>query len=879
MTEPVVDPRTQLQSALGDAYVVEREVGSGGMATVWLAHDRKHKRPVAIKVLHPHLAASVGADRFQREIEVAARLQHPHILSVHDSGNANGLLWFSMPFIEGETLRARLERERQLPVAEAVRITREASQALQYAHNHGVVHRDIKPENLLLTSDGSTLVADFGVARALGVDADLEGQRFTETGMVVGTPQYMSPEQASGERVIDARTDMYSLATVLYEMLAGEPPFTGPNPQTIRAKMLSGPPPSVRRSRPSIAPKLDAALDRALAPAPADRYGSVAEFARTLTTAEMATQGALLPHSARRREQVLAIALAAVLVLGAAAIWYRLRPPASPVGNSALAVLPFENDGDTSNAYFADGITDEIRGKLTALPALRVIARASSNQYRRTEKSPQQIAQELGAGYLLTGVVRWETSPNRARRVRVSPELVQISRENAPRTIWQQTYDTTLADVFQVQSAVAGEVAANLGILLKPQAQAQLAQKPTQNLAAYEAYLRSTSFDGVDLPSLRRALAEANRAVELDSNFAAAWARVGQLHAVIFSNGTQVPANGDSSRVATNRAVMLAPGAYETWISRAFYWTLVATNQSRALADLDTAYRLAPSSADVLRSLGQLEATVGLWDKGLAHIRQAAELDPRSSTIATRLTRALLSLHRYPEARAAAAHGLLLSPDNLTLLQDRAISYVGEGDLAGARASLRKIPGSVDRAALAAFIANYWDMYWLLDSADVTLVQTLSPASFDGDRGLWSLVRAQVFHEGGDSARARAYADTAARVLTTVLRDSPNNLQTLLFRALTFAYQGKRADAILDRDRGLALSIATKDEWSTIAYAHHLAARIDLALGDRQAAISELSAIAQKPYFISPGWLRIDPTWNPLRGDPQFEKLAHADGK
>src|SRR5512140_3637565 len=533
MTEPVVDPRAQIQSALGDAYVVEREVGSGGMATVWLAHDTKHKRPVAIKVLHAHLAASLGADRFQREIEVAARLQHPHILSVFDSGNANGLLWFSMPFVEGETLRARLERERQLPVDEALRITREASQALQYAHEHGVVHRDIKPENLLLTKDGITLVADFGVAQALGVDAAIDGQRFTETGMVVGTPQYMSPEQASGERVIDARTDEYSLATVLYEMLAGEPPFTGPNPQTIRAKMLSGPPPSVRRARPAIAPRLDAALDKALATAPADRYGSVSEFARTLVTAEMAAQGAA-PHASRKREQVLAVALAAVLVAGAFVFWYSTRPP-TPAGNSALAVLPFENDGDSSNAYFADGITDEIRGKLTALPALHVIARASSNEYRRTSKPPQQIARELGATYLLTGVVRWETSPNHARRVRVSPELVQLSRENAPRTIWQQTYDTTLADVFQVQSSVASRVAENLGVVLNAPAETQLAQRPTKNLAAYEAYLRSTAFDGTDLPSLRRALSFAEQAVALDSNFVAAWARMGRLRSIIYS--------------------------------------------------------------------------------------------------------------------------------------------------------------------------------------------------------------------------------------------------------------------------------------------------------------------------------------------------------
>ena len=325
----------------------------------------------------------------------------------------------------------------------------------------------------------------------------------------------MSPEQASGERVLDARTDMYSLATVLYEMLAGEPPFTGPNAQTVRAKMLSGPPPSVRRARPAISAGVDAAIDKALAPAPADRYHSIADFARTLATAETAardaTPGTELASSRTARARAWAMLAAIVVVVGAGAffLWGRMQGRAL-VSDSALAVLPFENDGDTSNAYFADGITDEIRGKLTALPALRVIARASSNQYRRSDKPPQQIAQELGATYLLTGVVRWETSPAHVRRVRVSPELVQLSRESAPRTIWQQTFDTTLADVFQVQSSVASKVAANLGVVLNASAEAQIAQKPTQNLAAYEAYLRSTAVDGSDLRSLRRALADAD---------------------------------------------------------------------------------------------------------------------------------------------------------------------------------------------------------------------------------------------------------------------------------------------------------------------------------------------------------------------------------
>src|SRR5262245_12922525 len=216
-------PVAILREALADRYAFERELGRGGMATVYLARDLRHDRPVALKVLHPELANSLGPERFLREIKLAARLQHPHILTVLDSGETAGRLWFTMPYVEGESLRDRLRRERQLPVEDALRIAREAAQALQYAHGHGIVHRDIKPENLLLTEDGNTLVADFGIARSLGSGSD---EKLTETGLVVGTPAYMSPEQAAGDKGLDARTDVYSLAAVLYEMLAGEPPFS-----------------------------------------------------------------------------------------------------------------------------------------------------------------------------------------------------------------------------------------------------------------------------------------------------------------------------------------------------------------------------------------------------------------------------------------------------------------------------------------------------------------------------------------------------------------------------------------------------------------------------------------------------------------------------
>ncbi len=274
----MADPFPQLRAALAGQYTIERELGRGGMATVYLAQDRKHGRPVAIKVLAPELAAAVGRERFLREIETAARLTHPHILPLHDSGEADGLLYYVMPYVEGESLRDRLTREHQLPIEDAMSITREVASALSYAHSHDVIHRDVKPENILL-SGGEAIVADFGIAGALDAAG---GVNLTRTGVVLGTPAYMSPEQAAGDRALDGRSDVYGLGCVLYEMLTGEPPFTGPTSQAIIAKRFSDPVPSARRLRETISLPLDRAIVKALARAPADRFASTREFAEAL---------------------------------------------------------------------------------------------------------------------------------------------------------------------------------------------------------------------------------------------------------------------------------------------------------------------------------------------------------------------------------------------------------------------------------------------------------------------------------------------------------------------------------------------------------------------------------------------------------------------
>jgi serine/threonine-protein kinase len=336
-------PDDLLQQALGAAYVLEAEIGRGGMARVYRAHDRKHDRPVALKVLHPDVAQTLGSERFRREIRLAARLQHPHIVPVFDSGDAAGRLWFTMPLVSGESLRDRLAQARQLAVDDAVRLAREVALALEYAHGQGVVHRDVKPENILLTADGQTLLGDFGIARRSGAEGEAAGGGMTGTGFSVGTPAYMSPEQGAGDPHVDGRSDQYALACVLYECLAGEPPFTGPTPQAVLAKRFASPAPDVSVLRDGVAPGVRAALARALARSPADRFPTTAAFAAALADAHAPhppgpTQATAASPRPRRRVGAVALGIAA-LAAGAAAVFaWRTAERASVAPLAATSV-------------------------------------------------------------------------------------------------------------------------------------------------------------------------------------------------------------------------------------------------------------------------------------------------------------------------------------------------------------------------------------------------------------------------------------------------------------------------------------------------------------------------------------------------------------
>jgi serine/threonine-protein kinase len=412
----------------------------------------------------------LGPERFLREIETVGRLRHPHILPLYDSGEAGGFLYYVMPLVEGESLRNRLRREKQLPLDDALRIAREVADALSYAHAHGVVHRDIKPENILLES-GHAVVADFGIARAVSAAG---GDRLTETGLSLGTPTYMSPEQAAGSHDLDGRSDLYSLGCVLYEMLAGEPPFTGPTAANVIHQHITVEPRSITQLRPAVPAGVAEAISRTLAKTPADRFNPVGQFAEALgkvgETGRAPSLGA--PAAPSRRFFPRAVRRWAVLggasVIIAVAIWALARaragPPAATVRDAPrIVVLPFTNLGSPEDEYFADGVTEEVTNRIGATPGLGVIARTSAVMYRKSEKSVRQIGEELDVDYVLEGTVRWQRASDGPGRVRVTPQLIRVADETH---LWADRYDAVLTDIFEVQSEIAEQVAGALGLTL-----------------------------------------------------------------------------------------------------------------------------------------------------------------------------------------------------------------------------------------------------------------------------------------------------------------------------------------------------------------------------------------------------------------------------
>jgi len=624
----VDDLLTVLKEALTDQYRLDRPVGKGGMATVYLARQRHPSRQVAIKVLDPKLSGQLGRERFLREVEIASQLTHPHIVPIFSAGERDGFLYYVMPFIRGQSLRQRLVREGAIPLHDATHIAHDVADALEFAHDMGIVHRDVKPENIML-SGGHAVVADFGIARALSA-AYASGPALTMAGLPIGTPGYMSPEQASAGEV-DARTDIYGLACVLYEMLCGQRPVLGQEIASLT------PPHSANSPAAGATPVPDGLIQvirTALAWSPEDRYATSADFAAALAAASSGSG----PHTAQR---------------------FAVTPP-QEIPHKSLAVLPFANmSPDPDNEYFSDGITDDIIAQLTKIADIKVTSRTSVMQYKNTNKNLREIGLELGVAHVLEGSVR-----RAGNRVRIVSQLID-TRSDAH--LWSETYDRELTDIFEIQSDVAGQIAGALRANLSTAARASIKRRPTENLEAYNRYLIGVyQWNQFTVDSIAKALESFEEAIALDPDFGLAYTGLANAYfSIALGVGSGDTTRSDAfpyARKLAERALEIdgtLADAHATLGSVHFWYDW---EWDKAEERFLKAIELGCGCMEPSLKYGFFLAGMGRRREGIATARKARDLDPVSLMVNTHLGHHYYWARQHDRAEAQFLKTLEINP-------------------------------------------------------------------------------------------------------------------------------------------------------------------------------------------------------------------------
>jgi TolB-like protein/Flp pilus assembly protein TadD len=871
-------------TTLGHYRILEK-IGAGGMGVVYRAHDERLDRDVAVKVLPEEVTAkSDRVARFEREARAVARLEHPNILAIHEFGTEDGVTYAVTELLEGETLRERIPSA-GIGWQKAAEIGAAVAEGLAASHGKGIVHRDLKPENVFVTSDGRVKILDFGLAQ---MREPLDGEADTATltpagtvpGTVMGTVGYMSPEQVRGKPA-DERSDVFALGCVLYEMLTGRIAFARQSAADTQAAVLKEEPAPLSGSSVTLPAELERTVRRCLEKSPDARFQSASDLAynlRSITTDHAVPVGIATAGTATKGRRGLPLVLtitAAVIVV--VAVWLLLRPAAEdPAGVEALprvAVLPFENLGAPEDEYFADGMTDEVRGKLFNLAGLEVIARYSSDQYRGTTEPPSQIAEELGARYLLTAKVRWQKSDDGSDRVRVTPELVDVQPGTPPVALWHDAFDATLSDVFQVQGDIATRVARALDVTLSFNEEQFLQRRPTDNPAAYDAFLKAEQLEreGVGGTFLRlEERAELyRRAVALDPEFAVAWARLSAVETNAYRFGGVSSARIESARGAAERALEIDPSLPDARLAMAFYLSAIENDSIRVDEQLALGLETAPNDPR-LRRWWTTRALP--WEERRAYFEERAELDPLSWSAAFSVGLYHFYSRDYREAEEWLDRASYLAPTSLEVIRFTTMLFLARGDLEGAKKFVRVAAERVDQTELVANLAVFQDLYWVLDDDWQQLLFRLGPELFGGDGGGRSLAFAHTHYLRGEWEQTRAHAEMARAEFAQTLTELPDEPEVNLLLGSALAYLGRKEEAITHGRRGLELSRDSRTGEPT-PYCQLQVVRNYIILGETELALDFLEPILEVPHYLSPGWLSVDPLFDPLRDHPRFQAL------
>ncbi len=880
-------------------YKILEKLGEGGMGVVYKAEDTKLDRFVALKFLPRALTTdALERERFYHEARAASQLMHPNVTAIFEINESDGQIYLAMEHVDGRTLKKLIQEEDPLSVKKALDLAIQMCAGLSGAHEKGIVHRDIKSENILVSGKGEVKITDFGLAKLKGAS------KLTKVGSTLGTAAYMSPEQAQGEDV-DARSDIFSSGVVVYELLTGKLPFRGEHQAAILYSLINEDPPPLARFHENISPELQRIVSKALAKDKEDRYqhademladlkrerksmeyartGYVMQQQSTITTERILPTGSASPSShissGRFKKKTLIISGVFILLAAIGTYFFFQRMPknqsAISQGVSKIAVLPFENLGAADKEYFADGLTDEIRTKLSGLSGLVVIARASSVQYKKTTKTVLDIGNELNVGYLLQGTIRWEAGDSvnhGTTHLLVNPTLVRVADGTQ---VWSQSFEGTLSSIFEIQSDIAQQVARALEVVLKPSDRQTIESKPTDNAEAYDYFLRGQQYFEIPTPvNLKQAIAMFKKAIDLDPNFTDA--EVEMVRAFTFWNFNWQSSDSlvGLAKSSLDKVLALAPNSFQAYWAQGYYYYYGFRDYDQAIKYFTLALQIQPNNADIISSIGYVKRRQGKFQESLDLLTRACDLNPKSSDNWMELGYLETALRHYNSADEHFKRALLVLGKGSTFVADMHSLVIGlwKGDIKAAYQIFED--ESDDKKSwlykhrsfqFHVFEENMEDAKNDL-SRSVLSEPDIDSVSFYSDLGY-------LFEKLSQHDASRACYDSAKILAEADVRKRPNdwNAHTALGNAL--AHLGQKARAIEEGKKAMALMPMERDAIEGGPDAIYSLAQIYALVGEYDAAFDKLDQVLSIPSTYSVNFIRFDLDLESLRTLPRYQEL------